>query len=212
MLFIFDMGGVVTDNDKPEPHLAQHIGVSVEEFRRAQQPEASKPHLFSLLTCGKISEAEFWEQVGANLGKKIEPTLWQLFFHPKMNDDVKKIILRLRKKGHRVVCGTNTIESHWECHLTRGDYAIFDNTYASQKIGVEKPDAAFWKTIMLSEGFSAKETFFTDDRIENVNAAAALGITAHQFTNAAALKKAIKKFSLPFRAVATRQHGSPLFL
>lgn len=193
MLFIFDMGGVVTRNTPPEAQIASTLGISAEEFRAAQKLDSDK-NLFSLLTRGKISEKEFWNKVGANLGKKIEMNLWQLFFHPKMNADVEKIILSLRKKNHRVVCGTNTIESHWQCHVARGDYAIFDETYASQKIGLEKPDADFWKTILLSEGFSPNETFFTDDRAENVEVARAIGIASHKFENVAALKKAIGKF------------------
>lgn len=193
MLFIFDMGGVVTQNTPPEAKIARTLGISVEEFRAAQKLGEAE-NLFSLLSCGKISEKEFWSEVGANIGKKIDANLWQLFFHPKMNSDVKKIILSLRKKNHRVVCGTNTIESHWQCHIARGDYAIFDETYASQKIGFEKPDADFWKTILLSEGYSPSETFFTDDRKKNVEAAHALGIASHQFENASALKKAIREF------------------
>lgn len=192
MLFIFDMGGVVTLNTPPETKIASALGVTAEEFRAAQKLGESG-NLFSLLTRGKISETEFWSEVGANLGKKIESNLWQFFFHPKMNLDVKKIILSLRKR-HRVVCGTNTIESHWQCHLARGDYSIFDETYASQKIGFEKPDAEFWKKILLSEGYEPGETFFTDDREQNVEAARALGITSHKFENASSLKKAVKEF------------------
>lgn len=192
MLFIFDMGGVVTMNTPPETKIASALGVTAEEFRTAQKLGESG-NLFSLLTRGKISETEFWSEVGANLGKKIESNLWQFFFHPKMNLDVKKIILSLRKK-HRVVCGTNTIESHWQCHLARGDYSIFDETYASQKIGFEKPDAEFWKKILLSEGYEPGETFFTDDREQNIEAARALGITSHKFENASSLKKAVKEF------------------
>ena len=193
MLFIFDMGGVVTQNTPPEAKIAQTLGISVEEFRVAQKL-GEKENLFSLLSRGKISEEEFWSEVGANIGKKIDANLWQLFFHPKMNSDVKKIILSLRKKNHRVVCGTNTIESHWQCHVARGDYAIFDETYASQKIGFEKPNADFWKIILLSEGYSPNEVFFTDDREKNVEAAHAIGIASHKFENASALKKAIREF------------------
>lgn len=193
MLFIFDMGGVVTRNASPEARIAQTLGVSVEEFRAAQKTAEGEP-LFSLLTRGMISENEFWSEVGAKLGKPIETNLWQLFFHPEMDVRVRKIILSLRKKKHRVVCGTNTIESHWQNHVARGDYAIFDETYASQKIALEKPDATFWKTILLSEGYSPDETFFTDDREENVKAARAIGIESHQFKNASALTKAIGEF------------------
>ncbi len=193
MLFIFDMGGVVTNTAKSEGLIARELGVTVDELREAQ-----KPDLFSLLTCGKIDEKDFWRRVGKNLGIKIETPWWEYFFHPKMNEEVRELILRLRDlKGadgrrNRVVCGTNTIWAHYYNHLARGDYEIFDQTYASQLMGVEKPDPAFWKMIMLSEGFEAKHTFFTDDRKENTDAAAGLGITVHLFTDCESLCKCIE--------------------
>ncbi|MCR5047184.1 MAG: HAD family phosphatase [Treponema sp.] len=189
MLFIFDMGGVVTTNaSEVRGRAAKALGVSKEEMEKAVGDN------FSLLTCGKITTKEFWKSLGDRLGKKIETDYFHFYFHPVMNEEVKKTILALRKKGHRVVCGTNTIESHYLNHLSRGDYEIFDQTYASQLMGVKKPDPIFWKMILDAEGVEADEAFFTDDLELNVKGAASIGIHAFQFTGAKKLRSDIKAF------------------
>ena len=183
------MGGVVTTNaSEVRGRPAAALGVSQEEMDRATGG------LFDQLTIGKISTKEFWAAVGERLGKKIDTDYFHLFFHPVLNEETKKIILGLRKKGFRVVCGTNTIESHYLNHMARGDYAIFDQTYASQLMGAKKPDPLFWKLILDAEKCKASDAFFTDDLEANVQAAAALGIHAVQFTNAKDLRRAIKEF------------------
>ena len=188
-LFIFDMGGVVTTNaSEARGRPAAALGVTQEEMDRATGD------LFDLLTIGKISVKEFWKTVGERLGKKIDTDYFHLFFHPVLNEGTKKIILALRKKGFRVVCGTNTIESHYLNRITRGDYAFFDQTYASQMMGVKKPDPLFWKLIKKDKKCEPCDAFFTDDLEANVQAAAALGIHAFQFTSAKDLRRAIKEF------------------
>ena len=78
--------------------------------------------------------------------------------------------------------------------MTRGDYAFFDQTYASQLMGAKKPDPLFWKLILDAEKCESSDVFFTDDLEANVQAAAALGIHAFQFTSAKDLRRAIKEF------------------
>ena len=197
MLFIFDMGGVVTTNaSEVRGRVAAALEVSKEEMQAAVDgmPAQGQENLFDLLTTGKINEKRFWEIIGERLGKTAETDYFHLHFHPVMNEEVKKIILGLRKRGHRVVCGTNTINSHYLNHLSRGDYAIFDQTYASQLMGAKKPDPLFWKLILDAENCEPSDAFFTDDLEPNVKAAAALGVNAVQFKSARELKKAIKEF------------------
>ena len=130
-------------------------------------------------------------KITIRLGKEINADWFRILFHPVLNEETVALIKDLKKMGHRVVCGTNTIESHYDNHLSRGDYAYFDMTYTSVHLGVRKPDPEFWKIIMEAEGFSPEETYFTDDRRENVDAAAALGIHSYQFDNASGFRKFI---------------------
>lgn len=99
------------------------------------------------------------------------------------------IVKALRSEGNRVVCGTNTVSAHYFNHLERGDYAIFDQTYSSCYMGVSKPDTNFWKIILEAENVPAKDTVFVDDRKDNCEAAASIGIHAIQFTTAEEVAK-----------------------
>ena len=196
MLFIFDMGGVVTTTFGADNKMYDYLGLERSKFfdicQKEKAADGSSCDIDLLLETGKISVEEFWCEFNRRIKllglavPEVKTDLYRLFFHPELKQDTVDLIKTLRK-NHRVVCGTNTIQSHWENHMERGDYALFDQTYASNKIGLAKPDPEFWKTIMLAEGYGPEQTFFTDDRLINVEAAASLGINAVQFTSAESL-------------------------
>ena len=196
MLFIFDMGGVVTTTFEMDS-LYSSLGIHKTEFFEICKSDSAEKDIWNLLQIGKISVNEFWQAFNERIkDTKIPPVksdLFRLYFHPVLNEDTATLITELRKRN-RVICGTNTIQSHWENHLERGDYSLFDQTYASNKIGLAKPDPDFYKMILQAEGGHAENTFFTDDRIENVEVAQKLGINAVQFTTAKALIKLWKKY------------------
>ena len=190
MLFIFDMGGVVTTTffHSGKSRFYEKLGITDEEFNDF----AKRAKLYEL-DIGAISVKQFWKNYNDLVSKerpelpRAQSDLFRLYFHPKLNQGTVDLIRHLRK-NHRVVCGTNTIDSHWENHCERGDYSYFDQTYASNKIGVAKPNPEFWQTIMMAEGYEPGETFFTDDRLDNIDAARAIGINAVQFTTAEELR------------------------
>ena len=204
MLFIFDMGGVVTSNFGADNKMYPYLGLERSKFFEICQKEkavdGSDYDIDFLLGVGKISVEEFWREFNRRvkvLGldiPEVKTDLYRLFFHPELKQDTVALIKELRQKNHRVVCGTNTIQSHWENHCERGDYSFFDQTYASNKIGIAKPDPKFWQTIMMAEGFTPEETFFTDDRLDNVEAARAIGINAEQFITAEELRSKWDKY------------------
>ncbi len=194
MLYIFDMGGVVTTNFGADNKMYPYLGLERSKFfdicQKEKAADGSDYDIDFLLGIGKISVEEFWREfnrrikvLGLNV-PEVKTDLYRLFFHPELKLETVELIKELRAKNHRVVSGTNTIQSHWENHTERGDYALFDQTYASNKIGISKPDPDFYKAIMKAEGYEASDTFFTDDKIENIESARALGINAVQFTSA----------------------------
>ena len=193
MLFIFDMGGVVT-NTFLLTQLYKKLNITTEDFFKLCS--SGEQDIWNLFQTGKINPQQFWaqlnERVAASKDEKyknvpvVENDLFRLYFHPSKNLETVELIQQLKKK-HRVVCGTNTIDSHWENHMERGDYALFNQTYASNKIGCAKPDPHFFELILEAELAAAEDTFFTDDRADNVAAAESLGIHAELFTSAAEL-------------------------
>lgn len=196
MLFIFDMGGVVTTNFtlSGKTQFFEKLCITDQLFN-----ELSAKAGFHELCIGEINPKQFWNNYNSIIASeypelpKVQNDLFRLYFHPELNEGTVSLIKALRKK-HRVVCGTNTIDSHWENHIERGDYSYFNQTYASQKIGCEKPDPHFFELILEAEATAPENAFFTDDRADNVAAAASLGIHAELFTSAADLTEKWKKY------------------
>lgn len=212
MLFIFDMGGVVTNTFNMN-QIYEKLNVSKEDFFNICHQKKDIWHEFET---GKINTNQFWDFFNKRVGllqrsiidgffneieelkfsseekiqqiKQFDYDLFRLFFHPETNEKTVELI-NLLKKNNRVVCGTNTIQSHWENHMERGDYAHFHQTYASNKIGFAKPDKRFFEIILEAEGVTPDQAFFTDDKKENCDAAAAVGINTVHFTTAEDLYK-----------------------
>lgn len=218
MLFIFDMGGVVTSTFDMQCIFSKLNTTKEDFFSICHQNDDD---IWLQLQKGTISTGEFWDSFNRRvkalqrnlfdgilkIGKQVkfsqevqiqnippvECDLFRIYFNPKILEQTVHLIELLKKK-HRVVCGTNTIQSHWENHMERGDYAFFDKTYASNKINCIKPDPQFFQLILEAENFSPEETFFVDDRQENCNAAQSLGINVHLMTSPEELYKSWKKF------------------
>ena len=151
MLFIFDMGGVVAEACYIDS-VFKFLGMSEEIFYKIcsctgenlwsaletgrmssvdfWKEFSRRWKLLSEQTRGNNGDKIETTMPGSdNMGltcsvppvKELPPDIFRLFFHPRLNEKTVAIIEKLRKK-HRVVCGTNTIDSHWECHMERGDY------------------------------------------------------------------------------------------
>ncbi len=194
MLFIFDMGGVVTNTFELDKMLNK-IGISREMFWSICKDE--NQNIWDKAQKGLIDANEFWQLFNEQSKKlNIEPVehdLFRLCFHPSKKPVTVELIKAL-KKNNRVVCGTNTIQSHYDNHMERGDYALFHQTYASNKIQAVKPDPLFFELIMEAEGFKPCETFFVDDKLENCKAAEKLGINTVNFSTEEDLYNKWKKY------------------
>jgi len=184
-LYVFDMGGVVSRDTNVFLPVAAHLGLSPERF--AELAREGLP----LLVTGRISQREFWAGFNGKSGLEVREDLLARFFRPRQDPEVVERGGSLRRAA-RVVVGTNTIESHYRIHCARGDYAPFDAVYASHRIGLAKPDPAFFEYILQHEGSSPRETVFVDDLPDNVRAAAELGIRAFHFTGVEALRKQLE--------------------
>ncbi|QTQ12164.1 HAD family phosphatase [Treponema parvum] len=193
MLFIFDMGGVCITSASLEEQISASLNISVEQAKEYAVDDKGRD-MMQLLSDGVITVEHYWKEFSKKLGRPITADYWRLALRPNRIPEVYEIIGKLIKNKHRVVCGTNTISSHYDCHLARNDYGIFDMTYASHQMGVSKPDPRFWQLILKFEKTEAQDTFFIDDRQENVEAAAKLGIQTHRFTTASNLEDALKNW------------------
>jgi epoxide hydrolase-like predicted phosphatase len=185
-LFIFDMGGVVSRNTNVFVPVAAHLGLPPERLRELAGDTLAR------LMRGAISAREFWRVFSERSGLQVGQDLLARYFKPHQDPEVVELVNSLRGNA-RVVVGTNTIAAHYRIHLQQGDYEPFDAVYASHRMGLAKPDPAFYEHILRREGCAPRQAVFTDDLPENVQAAAALGIRALQFRGAAELRKQIEE-------------------
>jgi len=180
-LFIFDMGGVLAMNVSLWKDVGKALGL--------QDPIKEGPQYLGLLDAasrGNITSMEDLCLIAerAHLPRPAE-NYWKTFFHPILHQPTLNLIAALKKAGQRVVCGTNTIDVHYQCHIHNGDYNCFDKVYASNIMGQIKPDITFWHAIKNAEKtYRFDDMFFFDDNPDNTAAAASLGIHAHVFTTA----------------------------
>lgn len=190
MLYIFDMGGVVTNDAYIRSRICAVLGISEADYKRyCGQGGRKEDDLLALASDGILDSKGFWKEFSRRSGIEVKTDWLHWIFHPSVNEEIRSLVGELRRSGNRVVCGTNTIESHYRNHVENGDYALFDQTYASWLMGVSKPDPDFWRIILTAEDVDAKDAVFIDDRQENVDAAAGLGIRAIRFRSAGELRK-----------------------
>ena len=187
-LYIFDMGGVLCCDFNDIPVISDYLGITEEDFFIYSGEN------FRELLDGKINSNEFWVRFSLRYGKKVEEELFGKFFNPGIIQGTIKIIERL-KNNSRVVCGTNTIDSHYYYLLNKGSYEIFDEVYASTLMGISKPDPDFYWHILNKEGIKPENTVFVDDMEENIISAQEIGINSILFTDPDSLGQQIKTFN-----------------
>ena len=183
------MGGVLCCDFNDILVISDYLGITEENFFFCAGEN------FRELLDGKINSNEFWVRFSLRYGKKVKEELFGKFFNPGINQETKDIIKQL-KNNSRVVCGTNTIDSHYYYLLNQGSYDIFDEVYASNLMGISKPDPEFYRYILNKEGINSENTVFVDDTEENIISAQKIGINSILFTDYNSLKTRLKNLMI----------------
>lgn len=192
-LFVFDAGGVLVKDFDVTNQAARLLGLPESEFRTLAAVDMEG------YMSGRMGSDEYWKRFARRTGIRVAENYWDTLFHPTLDPDVEELILELKSFG-RVVCGTNTVDVHYDALVAGGHYSAFDAVYASHLMGVSKPDPDFWRRILEAEGSEADRAFFTDDMEENVRVARDLGFRTHRFTDAVSLKAALSRMGVPLSA------------
>ena len=185
MLYIFDLGNVIVDLD------FNRVLGAWSDFSRV--PLATLKQSFAMGETfhqherGEISDEEFAERLCHEMDVPLSYEQfshgWQAVF-VAIRPDVIAIMHKLREQGHRVVVLSNTNRLHttfWPDEYPE-IRAVADHIYLSQEMGMRKPEARIYQSVLESEGFSAEDTVFFDDNAENIAGAERLGITSIQVT------------------------------
>lgn len=190
MLYIFDLGNVIVDID-----FNRVLGVWSDLGR---VPLATLQSNFTLgenvhrHERGELSDEEFAGKMCEDLGLALSfeqfTAGWQAIF-VGVRPDVLQMMKTLREKGERVVILSNTNRLH--CCFWSDEYPEIqdaaDKIYLSQEMGIRKPEAGIYQRVLAEEGFSAEQTIFFDDNLENIEGARTLGINSIHVTDASVI-------------------------
>lgn len=107
------------------------------------------------------------------------------------------ILAELKARGVPVYAITNFSTDKFELTRRRFDFLNgFDGLIVSGTERLVKPDPNIYRLLLNRYGLDAKDCFFIDDSVANVESARAVGMTAHHFAGAEALRRDLEGFGL----------------
>ena len=189
---ISDFGGVLT-SPLIQSFVAfqRETGVDFEAVGRgmAHIAERDGAHPLYELECGRITEAEFYALIEAEVpGASFATFRDRYFAHLSANEPMVEFMRSLRARGLRMALLTNNVrewEPHWRAKLPAVD-EIFEVIVDSGFVGMRKPDPRIYELTLerLGDGLRAEECVFVDDVDVNCEAARALGMRPVLFREA----------------------------
>ena len=108
-----------------------------------------------------------------------------------------EILTELKQRGTPLYSITNFSSDKLALTRQRFDFlTLFDGVIVSGDERLVKPDPAIFQLLLDRYGLRAADCFFIDDSPANVEAARALGMTAHRFSGASSLRAELEELGL----------------
>jgi len=154
---------------------------------------AFDPALILPATLGHITEEQWVASVAAALGgdERARAAAAEFAAVPfRVDEEVRALLARAQERVP-VVLVTNAMDT-LEGHLDQLGLTYFaDAVVSSARVGVAKPDRRIYEIAAELAGSAPERCLFVDDRLENVEAAIALGMTGVHFRAPADLAAAL---------------------
>lgn len=108
------------------------------------------------------------------------------------------IVRELHERGTPLFAITNFSGDFWKPFLEREKhfFSLFRDIVVSGEVKMLKPDPAIYRLAMRRFGVRPSDAIFIDDRAINVDAAEAVGMHGHLFTDPASLRARLEAESL----------------
>ena len=178
---IFDIGNVLT-RWQPEAFYDRVIG---EDRRRALFAEVDLHRMNDIVDEGALFRETIYDWAERTPHWQAEIRLWYdrwiELASPRIEGSIA-LQRALRAKGVPVFALTNFGKYSFEEALPKMDFLTdFDRLYVSGRMGVIKPDPRIYEMVEEDCGLPPASLLFTDDRADNITAAARRGWRTHQF-------------------------------
>ena len=178
---IFDIGNVLT-RWQPEAFYDRVIG---EDRRRALFAEVDLHRMNDIVDEGALFRETIYDWADRTPHWQAEIRFWYdrwiELASPRIEGSIA-LQRALRAKGVPVFALTNFGKYSFEEALPKMDFLTdFDRLYVSGRMGVIKPDPRIYEMVEDDCGLPPASLLFTDDRADNITAAARRGWRTHQF-------------------------------
>lgn len=179
---IFDIGNVLT-SWQPEAFYDRVLG---EARRRALFSAVDLHGMNDAIDCGAAFKETIYDWALRHPDWSAEIRMWHdrwiELASPRIEGSIA-LLRALRAKGVPVFALTNFgISSFAQAEPQMDFLAEFDRRYISGHMGVIKPDPRIYQMVEEDCGIAPDRLIFTDDRADNIAAAAARGWRVHHFT------------------------------
>lgn len=193
---IFDLFGVIVsfDDGLVYDRLAQ----------RCAEPEKAAEHMINLVSEPKLIRgrtairqlhAQLVTDVGLGVSFEEFETMWRVSYSEPM-PGMRELLSQLARQC-RLVLLSNVDPYYWSTvEASIPEIHGFHAKVLSFQQGVAKPDTQAFERAVAASGIAIERCYFVDDKLENVEAAAALGLAGHTFQSCRALKKALRGVGL----------------
>ena len=198
LLFIFDMDDVLYDYDwrARMAGMTRMTGHSLAELRRRWWTTEGE---LAAEAGGYATGADYLAALEAALETPVDEAEWVRVRGAAMTPrpDALAAVRRAAQLGTVTLLTNNgALTARHLPALAPELVDIFgEHLYTSSDYGARKPDPAVLSRVLDSYGVPADRAFFADDMPENVAGAASVGITAHLYSSAAAMRAAIEDFA-----------------
>ena len=146
--------------------------------------------LFRQVITGEIRKADWIIGTGELIGSVAAARDW-LTDIGTVDPHAVDVLVDLRAAGFTVAVLTNGTDEVPAELRTHGLDQHFDEVFNTASIGVAKPEHGAFHFVTNALEVEPHQVFFTDDRPDNIEAAASLGFVTHHFTGVEGLRTAL---------------------
>ncbi len=194
--FLFDIGNVLANFD-----FQILLQAYADDSGRPLAPQSDLDEaIYIQVETGELSESAYVEYLNTSKGLDWSvgnlAEVWQRIF--TINPVGRGLYEQAIRTGVPVYTLSNIAQYHVDALEKNWSGFLEEATglFMSYQMGVRKPDPQIYTMVLDQLDVDGEQCFFIDDLLENVEAARAVGIQAHQFipANYAAVRKAADAF------------------
>lgn len=199
---VFDYGEVISHTpsgaDRTAILEAAGIGYALEQAFWVAYWKHRPP-----LDQGALLAADYWRTIAADLGVVWRPSqlqaIWVADFRGwwSVEPAVVDLLAELHEGGTRVALLSNAGWDFASGFRYSPMAELFERVFVSAEMDAVKPDPAIYREVADELGIPLDRMVFVDNKAENTDAAAAIGVTTHHFTGVLELDAFLRALADP---------------